>query len=108
MLAVMVSKGSLNVGSMNAGRLLHILHQDKKLVNLKGGSIAVQKEAAFAKVEFSTMHATDWSVSKEGVITAAANPNLAVGVQRSIIFKIDFDNLVSLESFVEKILYLAL
>ena len=86
----MVSKGSLNVGSMNAGRLLHILHQDKKLVNLKGGSIAVQKEAAFAKVEFSTMHATDWSVSKEGVITAAANPNLAVGIQRSIIFKIVF------------------
>ena len=86
----MVSKGSLNVGSMNAGRLLHILHQDKKLVNPKGGSIAVQKEAAFAKVEFSTKHATDWSVSKEGVITAAANPNLAVGIQRSIIFKIVF------------------
>ena len=71
---------------MNAGRLLHIFHQDKKLVNLKGGSIAVQKEAAFAKVEFSTMHATDWSVSKEGVITAAANPNLAIGVQRRNIF----------------------
>jgi hypothetical protein len=82
-LALIMSEDSLKVGSMSAGRELNIMRQDKKLVNPKAGSIFAQSEKSFATIELSQRHATDWSVSEEGVITTAANPNLAIGVQTS-------------------------